>query len=479
MRKTNKRTHLRRRRPARTDAWQQDLLPFAAGAAVGSLGLLLASRQLLGRTVRRWLRVLMTDPYDANLLELYSAISRYGLQNLGETELRATLGTVLQRPLGSPKRFPDLSGVMFNVAQLETMPTPLDVPIDLKVTIGPQATRPLQIDLPVMVSGMAYGWALSEDAKVALALGAAQAGTASNTGQGPWLESERKAAKKLIYQYHRGHWGKTERILRQSDGIEIQFGQGATAGLAVVLEAELMDQRLREQFEVQSGQPAIAQARQPEVQRPSDLVQLVRRLRHESGGVPVGVKLAAGQQLEQDLRHVLQAEVDFITLDGAEGATKGSPPITEDDFGLPTAYALARAARFLREQRAEGRVSLVISGGLRTPGDFLKAVALGATAVDIGSTALFAMSHKQSLHAIPFEPPTQAAWYGGRSAQLFNRQTGGESLGRFLRSCHDEMEEGIRALGKTRLQEVGRSDLVALDRQTADVFDLPLAYRAP
>jgi len=39
-----------------------------------------------------------------------------------------------------------------------------------------------------------------------------------------------------------------------------------------------------------------------------------------------------------------------------------------------------------------------------------------------------------------------------------------------------EMEEGVRALGKTALSEVGPNDLVALDEWTAQVTGVKRAY---
>lgn len=480
LKKTNRRPRRRSRRPAeKRDSWADDLLPFAAGAAAGGLGLLFSSRYLLAHVLRKSLRILMTEPYEENLLELYSAVSRFGVQALAESELRAASGRVIQRPLGTPKQLPNFSQLMFDLAQLAHMPTPLEAPVDLSVTIGPQANRQLRLKMPLIVAGMAYGWALSEDAKLALAAGATAAGTATNTGQGPWLDSERKAAKQLILQYHRGHWGKSEQIVRQADAIEIQFGQGAIAGLGAVLEAEHIDQRLAQQFQVKPGERAISPSRHPEVQRPEDLVDLVRRLRLQSGGVPVGVKLGAGQHLEQDMAYAVQAGVDFIAVDGAEAATKGSPPITEDDFGLPTLYALVRASRYLEEARVRDRISLIISGGLKTPGEFLKALALGADAVYIGTAALFAISHTQVVHTVPYEPPTQLVWYRGSAAKRFDWQAGARSLANYLSSCAAEMQEGVRALGKCKLSEVNRSDLVALDQSTAEICGVALGYRSP
>ena len=87
---------------------------------------------------------------------------------------------------------------------------------------------------------MAYGEALTEAFKSPWP-GATLAGTAINTGEGPFLPSERAAAQKLILQYNRSSWGKEEKILRQSDAIEIQFGQGALAGVGHLMKARDID----------------------------------------------------------------------------------------------------------------------------------------------------------------------------------------------------------------------------------------------
>lgn len=463
---------------ARRD-WVSSALAFGAGAAAGSFGLLLAGRQMAGRLVRNAVKILMTDEYSENLLELYSAATRAGLLTIGETNLRSHVGAAIERPLGSPKRVLDFSGLMFDPAQLAILPTQLNVPVAMETVIGPKAAKPLHIDIPIIVSGMAYGWALSEKAKIALALGASAVGTATNTGQGPWLESERKAADKLIFQYNRGDWSKRPEIYQASDAIEIQLGQGAAAGSGMLMMPEHLDERLRRMFGLGPSEPLVSYARQPSIHRPDDLGRLVQSLREQSGGVPIGVKMAAGQHLEQDLQVAVEAGVDFITLDGANGATKGSPPILQDDFGLPTLYALVRASKWFEQQRLRGRVTLIISGGLKTPGDYLKALALGADVVAIGTMALFAITHTQVTHAIPFEPPTQAVWYNGKGIQLYDATSGGCSLANYLRSCTEEMALAVRALGLTSIKEVDRRYLFALDPVTAEICEVPLGYKTP
>src|SRR5690606_30943542 len=107
--------------------------------------------------------------------------------------------------------------------------------------------------------------------------------------------------------------------------------------------------------------------------------------RREETGVPVGLKIADTHHPAQSSQIALEAGVDFFTVDGAEGGTHGGAPTLQDDVGLPTIYAVSRAADFLASKGAKGDVSLIATGGLVTPGMMLKAMALGADAVYIGT----------------------------------------------------------------------------------------------
>lgn len=421
---------------------------------------------------------ILRDSYADNLWELISATRRPGPQVIVETNLRAHEGSVIERPLGSPKEWPDFKNLVFNFAQVVRKPAAYDAPVDMSVVIGPAAAKPMRVGIPIMLSGMAYGIALSASARIALARGAALADAASNVGEGPVLPLERHAARHLILQYNRATWAKEPEILRHADMIEIYFGQGASGGVGTLIKEPDYDVELRQAMGLRPGQQAVKYSYHPELERGWSLSDLVRYLRDLTDGVPIGVKLAPGKQLEEDLRLCLEAGVDVIALDGAQAATKGSPPILQDDFGIPTVHALVRADEFLRASGQREKVSLIVGGGLYTPGDFLKAIALGADAVYIGSIALFALSHGQVFKSLPWEPPTQLVFYGGHQANQFDIDEAADRLSKFLRSCAKEMAVGIRALGKTSLREISKDDLMALDSVTADVCKVSLSYRA-
>ncbi len=424
-----------------------------------------------------FMTVLMTDPYQENLTEFFSAAQRTGLLSILQLNLRAQEGKVIERPLGSGRKFPDFSGLMFDVAQLHTFPTEASTSVDTKVVLGPQAEKPLILDTPLIVSGMAFGLALSAKAKIALARGTAMAGTAVNSGQGPFLQAERDNSKYWILQYSRGFWSKEPEILSLADAVEIQFGQGAMAGMSFSLKSKDIDPRLQGAFPIPPGRDAVVKARHQELEKPEDLGALVEYIRSITGGIPVGVKMACSKDLELDLAIALQAGVDFIALGGAQGGTHAAPPSLGDNFGLPTLYALVRAARFLEENRAKDRITLISAGGFTEPGEMLKALALGADAIYIGTAALFAISHTQVLQALPWEPPTQIVWYNAKYSDRYDENLGAQNLANFINSCTLEIAEGVRVLGKSALSQVTKGDLYALDPLTAEIAGVPLGYR--
>ncbi|WP_273368632.1 FMN-binding glutamate synthase family protein [Alicyclobacillus herbarius] len=433
------------------------------------------SRFVLKKITEYVTKRLFTEEYTKNLLEGLTALRKFGVQWTFENELRAHTAQPLEKPIGTARLFPHFDGLLFTPVQLTRRPLDHRVPVNLETVIGRKAQRPMMLSMPVMVSAMGYGVALSKPFVRAIARGTAMAGTACNAGQGPALEEFRKLARHLVVQYHGASWRPSSDILRQADMIEIRFGQGANAGCGTLVPASGLPAEVQHDLGLKPGQTGYIPAGHPEVIRASrDLRRLVHRLRRTANGVPIAVKLAASHVLEQDLYLAVQAGVDVIVLDGAQGGTHSSPAILVDDFGLPTLSALCRAVRFLREQGYWNRVDLVVSGGIRTPGDMLKALALGANAVYIGTAALFATAHTQLTQAVPFEPPTQIAWANAEIPAHFQEQDGARSLANFLDSCAKEMRMGIRALGKTSVHDVDETDLVAWDPDVARITGLPL-----
>lgn len=454
-------------------------LALSLGVLITALVGLILWKLALNLWADSFLKRLMKDPYPENIGEMYNVFAKVGVQNVFESDLRGTTGKPLQRPFGSPKHFSAWEKLNFNCVYFSRKPVLESVDIDTKAVIGPKAKRPLHIDLPIIIAGMAYGAGPSLRAKLALAKGADQENTATNTGVGPFLPEERKHTKRLIIQYNRGYWTKEEEVLRQADAIEIQLGYGAFGSAPRVWSYKDLSPEFRDYMHLQPGENMLEEATLPNVKNRDDLAQLVKYLRKVTNGAPIGIKFGATHWLEKELEIFTGADIDFLSVSGAEAGINYGPAILADDLGLPTLPALCRTARFLKQKKIQDKVSLIIDGGLTTPGHFMKALALGADVVAIGTIALLVIAHTQVSKATPWEPPTELVYERGKYKDKLDIDTGAKSLANFLKSCKEEMMLGMRTLGKTSLKELVPEDLSAAAPEVAEFTGVELNLFPP
>lgn len=436
-------------------------------------------RRIADAVTDSFLHTFINERYTESLYELVSTTQKMGVTNLVETAYRAEQGKPLSRPFGSVIALSPWDQLLFNPVHLWRLPTPETEEIDTTVVIGPRAKRPLELDIPILIAGMSFGGALSEQVKIAIARAASEMGTATNSGEAGLLPSERAAAKYFIGQYNRGGWMNTPEKLRQLDAVEIQVGQGAQAATPQLTKADKIGPDFRQVFELAEGQDAVIHTRLPGVNSAQDFITLVERLRRETDGIPIGLKFCATHHLEKELEIAVKAQVDFVTVDGHEGGTHGGSTTLQDDVGLPTLIALARTVRYLEQTGARSRISVLASGGLRTPGQMLKALALGADAVYIGTAAILALVSEQMAKTVPFEPPTELVFYSGKLKEKFDIDAGVSNLTSYLRSAMTDIKHVVMTLGKRSVSELDRSDLVALQRDLAQICGVDYAYYPP
>ncbi|MFE0507146.1 FMN-binding glutamate synthase family protein [Peribacillus butanolivorans] len=440
------------------------------------LFMLVGWRWIMKRIVKKMGKIILTDSYQENIMELMPGLRHMGVQNMLENSLRAETGDILHRPLGSSKKWPHLDPITFIPAQTTPFPIDGEEDVDVKVTIGPKAKKPMKIKIPLMITGMAYGIALSEQTRLSLAEAAKNVGTAINSGEGGVIPEELDKAGKYILQFSKTEWSKEEDLIKRADMIEIKFGQGALFGMGGKISPKNLTGRAREVMGLKENEDGVIFEHFFENQTLKDIKKLVNELRSITGGVPIGVKMGAGGKIEEDIDHLIELGVDFITIDGGQAATHGAPPILSDDMGIPTLHAVVRAVNHLEKRKMKGQISLIVSGGLLVPGHFLKVLALGADAVYVGSAILFAVSHNQALKALPFEPPTQVVWNQGKLKDQFKIEDGVKAAEKFFTASIEEMKIALRAMGKRSLKELSKKDLVSYDELTAKMVGIPFSF---
>ncbi|MBI0583825.1 MAG: DUF2769 domain-containing protein [Methanomassiliicoccus sp.] len=375
----------------------------------------------------------------------------------------ANLGRALPVAMGSLRALPlSLDDLFLVPAQVHRFPLNEDEGVDTSVTIGPRTSRPLRLPTPILVSGMSFG-AVSRNVRRSIAAGAGEGGFGFCSGEGGVLPEELDmAADTMIAQYATGRFGVPEDRLARAAAVEARFGQGAYPGKGSVLPGNKVTEEVAEIRGAVEGKASRSPARHPDIATQKELEARVAYLRSVARG-PVGAKIGCGD-VERDVDALMDAGVDFIALDGFGGGTGATEGYARENCGIPIVAALPRAVRRLEERGERERVSLIASGGLRTAGHFVKCLALGADAVYIGTAALIAINCQQYRVCYSNKCPTGVTTQLPALVAKVDPEKGGRKLASFIRVRTEEMAGLARIAGKRRLADLGRDDLVGVDR---------------
>jgi glutamate synthase domain-containing protein 2/rubredoxin len=354
-------------------------------------------------------------------------------------------------------------------AQLASLPRNEDEPVVTRTVIGPKAKRPLVISTPVFVSHMSFG-ALSREAKIALARGSAVAETAMCSGEGGILPESLEASHRYIFEFVPNRYSVTDENLMAVDAIEIKIGQSAKPGMGGHLPGHKVTDEIAAVRGFPPGEDVISPAHFEDITNPDELRQKVAWLREKSDGIPIGIKLAAGH-IEADLEVALQANPDFVTIDGRPGATGAAMKSVKDATAIPTIFALARARRYLDSMMAEG-ISLVLTGGFRSSSDIAKALAMGADAVAIASAALIAIGCQQYRICDTGRCPVGITTQDPELRSRFDIDLSAERLANFFRVITGELADFTRLTGKDDVHQLGIADLRTTSTEIAKYTDI-------
>jgi len=384
-------------------------------------------------------------------------LSRNGLETWGHHGKVSAMGV----PLTELPRWNDIQII---TAQLARRPLLDDAPVDAGLVIGPGAKKPLRLEIPLFVSDMSFG-ALSEEAKVSLARGAELAGTGICSGEGGMLPDEQAANSRYFYELASARFGWDIEKVKQVQAFHFKGGQGAKTGTGGHLPGNKVMGRIAEVRGLEPGTPAISPSTFPDLTSIEDFRELAEQVREASGGIPIGFKLSA-QHIEDDMDFALEVGVDYIILDGRGGATGAAPEIFKNNISVPTIPALARARRHLDAKGAD-QVTLIITGGLRTESDFIKALAMGADGVAISNSAIQAIGclGMRACHTnnCPVGIATQRK---DLRARLIIDESA-RQLARYFEATVELMKILSRACGHERLSDMSAGDLTTWDRDMA------------
>ena len=321
---------------------------------------------------------------------------------------QAESGGVLLSSMGCPEKYPVYFDKMLINASQVTNPSidPLREPMETKVTLGKRnrdikryknghiicdSSPRLDLELPIMFSAMSYG-SISYNAHKSLALAATKLGTCYNTGEGGLNKDFFEYGKNTIVQVASGRFGVYKEYLEAGAAIEIKMGQGAKPGIGGHLPGAKITEDVSMTRMIPVGTDAISPAPHHDIYSIEDLKQLVYALKEATEyKKPIIVKVAAVHNIAAIASGIARSGADIIAIDGFRGGTGAAPTRIRDNVGIPVELALAAVDSRLREEGIRENVSLVAGGSIRSSADVVKAIALGADAVYIATSALIAL----------------------------------------------------------------------------------------
>ena len=369
--------------------------------------------------------------------------------------------------MGVPRtQLPDWDDIQLLTGQLATPPLLDDDAVGTDITIGPNAQKPLKLQIPLFVSDMSFG-ALSEPAKLALAHGAELAGTGICSGEGGMLAEEQAANSRYFYELASARFGFSWDKVAKVQAFHFKGGQGAKTGTGGHLPGDKVKGKIARVRNLQEGEPAISPSRFPDWTSTAQIKEFATEVRERTGGIPIGYKLSA-QHIEQDIDAALEVGVDYIILDGRGGGTGAAPIIFRDNISVPTIPALARARKHL-DQSGRNNITLVITGGLRKPADFIKAMAMGADAIALSNSAMQAIGCIAMRACHTNNCPVGIATQKPHLISRLMVDRSAVQLKNFFEASTELMQVMARACGHDHLSKFNENDLTTWDRNMADL----------
>ena len=300
---------------------------------------------------------------------------------------------------GSPSRLKpeerigDSGGGFDRLSLASSIPgqTQMNGTVDLSIPLNRRKNGPkTSISLPIYGGGMSYG-SISLNVMLGRAMAAEKIGSFTCTGEGGYPDELIPYSDFIITQVATGLFGVREETIKRARMIEFKYAQGAKPGLGGHLLGKKNTPEVASMREAVAGTNLFSPFPFHSVYSVEDHKKHVDWIRSIHPEVLVSVKVSTPADVDMVAVGSYYAGANVIHLDGAYGGTGAAPDIAKKNIAMPIEYATAQTHEFLKKEGIRDEVVLIASGGIRTSEDILKAIALGADGVVIGTAELVAI----------------------------------------------------------------------------------------
>ncbi len=258
--------------------------------------------------------------------------------------------------------------------------------------------RPLlRIPLPLYLGGMSFG-SISIVSMLSRVRAASLLGTFCCTGEGGYPDELKPYDDHVITQVATGLFGVREETIKRVSIVEFKYAQGAKPGLGGHLLGDKVTPRVAAMREAMPGSALFSPFPFHSVYSVEDHKKHLDWIKETNPRALVSVKVSTPTDVDMVAVGSFFAGAHIIQLDGSYGGTGAAPDIAKKNIAMPIEYAVPKVHKFLKEEGLRDQVTFVASGGIRTPHDMAKIIALGADAVCLGTADLIALECLRCHH---------------------------------------------------------------------------------
>lgn len=348
-------------------------------------------------------------------------------------------------------------------------PDPLPVPADeiKQIDTGLDLNRSgdnrpqVHIDIPVYGGGMSFG-----SVSIHAILGKARAAAAWNsftcTGEGGYHDRLRPYDDHVITQVATGLFGVRDETIQRVRIVEFKYAQGAKPGLGGHLLGDKNTPPVARMREAVAGNALFSPFPFHSVYSVEDHKKHVDWIKEVNPDCLVSVKVSTPTDVDMVAVGSYYAGAHIVHLDGSYGGTGAAPDIAKKNIAMPIEFAIPKVHKFLEAEGIRDKVTLIASGGIRTAYDALKAIALGADGVVVGTVEMVAMGCVRCACCESGRGcPRGIATTDPELVQQMSLEWATQRLINLSNAWREQMVEVLARLGMRSVQELrGRSDVL-------------------
>jgi glutamate synthase domain-containing protein 2 len=344
-----------------------------------------------------------------------------------------------------------------NPPVLDPKEVDLSLPLNRRGDNRPCVTLPL----PWYGAGMSYG-SVSLPVMTARVLAARALNSFISTGEGGYPEELAQYSDHVITQVATGLFGVREETIQRARIVEIKYAQGAKPGLGGHLLGNKNTESVALLREAVQGTSLFSPFPFHSVYSVEDHKKHVDWLKQVNERALISVKVSTPTDVDMVAVGAFYAGAHIVHLDGAYGGTGAAPEIAKKNIAMPIEYAISRVHKFLVQEGIRDKVTLMVSGGVRSAWDIAKAIALGADGSILGTAELVAigcvrMAQCEKGLGCPFGITTTDP----KKAKLVIAEDAAQRIVNLYTAWSWQLAGILQTLGMRSIRELrGRSDLL-------------------